>query len=54
MGVILRLSFNVAVAVSLSRHSSDYDGKSVDVGAVVEAAAVRVDDMVAVMGVVVG
>ena len=41
--------------VSLSRHSSsDYDGKSVDVGAVVEAAAVRVDAMVAVMGVVVG
>ena len=42
--------------VSLSRHSSpsDYDGKSVDVGAVVEAAAVRVDDVVAVMGVVVG
>ena len=41
--------------VSLSRHSSsDYDGESVDVGAVVEAAAVRVDDVVAVMGVVVG
>ena len=37
----------------MSRHSSDYDGKSVDVGAVVETAAVQVD-MMTVMVVVVG